>query len=75
MVGILSWAKVVRVCDLPKGTKVIGSTTQRKFKCDGTAKTPVCVQGFSQIHNIHYDRKQSPLVTQGSPGRGSITAW
>ena len=45
--GILEWAKVIKVKDLPEGTKIIGSTTQRKFKRDGTAKTRVCVHAHT----------------------------
>ena len=64
--GILKWATVTKVKDLPKGTKIIGSTVQRKFKRDGTPKTRVCVQGFSQIPFLHYDRTHSPTICHSS---------
>jgi len=64
--GILKWAKITKVKDLPSGTKVVGSTSQRKIKRDGTHKTRVCAQGFSQIWGQHYDRKQSPCISHCS---------
>ena len=64
--GILKWAKVTKVKDMPKFEKVVGSTTQRKIKRDGTYKSRVCAQGFSQIFGQHYDRKQSPCIAHSS---------
>ena len=64
--GILKWAKVIKIKDVPKGTKIIGSTVQRKFKRDGTPKTRVCVQGFNMIAGLHYDRTHSPCIAHCS---------
>ena len=64
--GILKWAKVTKVKDLPKGTKVVGTTTQRKVKRDGTPKTRVCIQGFGQIKGLHYERNHSPCMSHCS---------
>lgn len=64
--GILEWATVCKVKDLPAGTKVVGCSVQRKFKRDGTPKTRVCAQGFSQVYGIHYDRSHSPTILHSS---------
>ena len=39
---------------------------QRKVKRDGTHKTRVCVQGFSQIQGQHFDRNYSPCIAHAS---------
>jgi len=64
--GILEWAKVIKVKDLPKGTKTVGTTAQRKFKRDLTPKTRVCIQGFSQIPGLDFTRNHSPCMAHAS---------
>ena len=64
--GILEWATIHKLKDLPEGTKIMGCSVQRKIKRDGTCKTRVCVQGFSQIFGIHYDRSHSPCILHSS---------
>ena len=61
-----SSTKQSKQCGGPQTTKVVGSTTQRKFKRDGTPKTRVCVQGFSQIKGLHYERNHSPCMSHAS---------
>ena len=64
--GILEWAEVIKLSDLPAHVKIIGLTMQRSIKRDGTLKTRCCVQGFSQIWGLHYDRSHSPCVMHSS---------
>ena len=64
--GILEWAEVWKLSDLPAHIKIIGLTMQRSIKRDGTLKTRCCVQGFSQIWGLHYDRSHSPCVMHSS---------
>ena len=64
--GILKWATTHKVKNLPKGTKVLTGTMQRKIKRDGTKKSRFCVHGFLQRHGIHFDRKSCPAMAHSS---------
>ena len=64
--GILEWAQKIKRKDLPTGTKIVGCSVNRKIKRDGTCKTRICAQGFSQIWGTHYDRTHSPCIGHSS---------
>ena len=64
--GILKWATKHKIKNLPKGTRVLGSTMQRKVKRSGECKSRLCVQGFMQQWLVDYDRKQSPCIAHAS---------
>ena len=56
---------------VPKGTKVVGSTWTFKLKrnADGTIaryKARLCAQGFSQVEGLHYSQTYSNTVTRES---------
>ena len=47
-------------------TEMQGCSVNRKIKRDGTCKTRICAQGFSQIWGTHYDRTHSPCIGHSS---------
>ena len=64
--GIFEWAQKIKRKDLPTGTKIVGCSVNRKVKLNGTCKTRICAQGFSQIWGTHYDRTHSPCIGHSS---------
>ena len=60
---------LVSASNLPKGSKVVGSTWSYKLKrnADGTIsryKARFCAQGFSQIDGLHYNQTYSNAISR-----------
>ena len=65
-----TWTSI-NASQVPKGTKVVGSTWTFKLKrnADGTIaryKARLCAQGFSQVEGLHYSQTYSNTVTRES---------